>query len=453
MSGAISIWARSRALAQRAAGALLVILAWPFRGLFRPRGQSATLGERLHILVSDTEPCDEATEVIVANKRERGLRSSRSAGEPSAILIFPDVDLVAVAPRGDAEHDARVFELLHGGRRSKLLDLRPALELALPWFEQLASAWRASRRGTPRRLAIVLDYERWALWDAAILRALAPLSARGVEVGVFYAQQAHQLRRWFEHGEVSHNVNAVRAWLRYDWPSSLGRGERPAALPPASRDWSPQVEEGWAEVLRRTDALLVVCAPIAELPVLRLELAQIAAGFGEPAGSREALYHLSRAMDALGDAPSQVKYNVLCAMARAHLERDEPADALAQFARAVEVAIALHHVSDAVLALLDSARIAVRWRQHREAESKLRRALSLGHIPQDLRATLLHLLARAMLDQGKVGAETLQVAEEALRSRSSAMSEAANQDRMLMVSISARMHDAPTQPKAARYGK
>ena len=410
---------------------LLVIVGWPLRWIYRSTRRTSSQ--------------EETTEVI--GPRKRDASTFNAACRPRSMRIFDGVDLVVVAPDGDVAHDAEVFDLLQAGRRSKMLDLRPARELSVDWFKRLSSSWRTTSDADLRQLAVVLDYERWALWAPTIAHALRPLDERGVQVEVFYTQQSHRLGDWFSTGKIHHNHHAVLVWLREDWPKARARGER-AASPPTGDDQEGVAErdlESWAIVLRRTAALVERLGTVEEARDLRLELAGIAQTFGGPAGEREALHHLLVALNELSNPPSRATCQVLRWMAALHLSRKEPAEAFRHLDRAVEIATTLNENGEAVLALFGYAHAAMEWRLHARAAKRLRLAIAVGpeHVDKELRANMHYLLARAMLEQGQAGPEALRLAQEALFARSDMNGESADQDRALLMKISARMAGSP----------
>jgi hypothetical protein len=333
----ISLGQRLRRVASRLAVAVRSVLPRRRMGLVQCGDRPRSLGEHLHTLVmdvaidvpSDTSPSGEADEhtragaPILPVPRCAGMAAN--AG-PTATPLWPGVDLVAVPPAFDEVSTTWVLRFLQIRRKSKLLDLRPAegQALSVAWFEQLAAAWRSPAAAVPR-LGIVLDLERWALWEATIVRALRPISDHGVEVRVFYAQQMPHLRAWFANGQIEYDLAAVLAWLRHEWPSLRASGVLPAVAPPrGARLWttSDDCEEPWALVLRRIALLVQDQAGVDQVPGMRFELAEIARTFGGPFGTSEALHHLSMPLYWLGDAPSLMKCRVLRAQAAAKVDRD-----------------------------------------------------------------------------------------------------------------------------------
>jgi tetratricopeptide (TPR) repeat protein len=352
--------------------------------------------------------------------------------------LWPEVDLIVVPTKREAHGDDRVLQLLAETPRSKMLDFQSVDVLDLVWFDRLVRDWPAPS-GWVCRLAIVLDYERWAIWSIAIQRKLLRLTNRGVEVDIFYAQQAHRLHRWFTHGEVIHHLPAVLGWLRHDWqrPSHstavAGRPARPA-LDGLGTD------ESWAIVLRRTAALIDTHADIGDVPGLRIELATMARAFGSLAGNTEALSHLSSALYWLGDIPSRTKARVLRSIAMIKLDQGETAEAIARLDTAVIVAMKVQDPTEAVLALSEIGRQAIRSGHYEGAELRLRKALTLMTNDQtaELRATVHHLLAKALLGQGKNRGETVQHATAALVLRGTERSSTSDDDRALLADIEGR---------------
>jgi tetratricopeptide (TPR) repeat protein len=323
-----------------------------------------------------------------------------------------------------------------------MLDFRSVDVLDLTLFDRLVDGWPAPS-GSIRRLAIVLDYERWAIWSIVIQRKLLPLTERGVEADVFYAQQAHRLRRWFIHGEVVHNLPAVLGWLRHDWqrPSQMTAVTGVAERTALGRGTDLGADESWTIVLRRTAAIIDAHADVGHIPGLRMELATIARAFGSLAGNTEALSHLSVALYWLGDTPSHLKARVLRSLAMIKLDQGEMAEAITRLDAAVTVAMKAQDPTEAVHALLEIGRQAIRSGQHEGAEIRLRKALALMTNEQtsELRATVHHLLAKALLGQGKNREETVRHARAALALRG-AMSNATNEgDQALLDDIEARV--------------
>src|SRR5215813_11030288 len=86
------------------------------------------------------------------------------------------------------------------------------------WGRHAAHAWTVGCDVVPR-LGILLSFERWVMMRETALAALQPLTARGIRVDVFYAEQASagSLSAWFDRGEVVHHVRAVIATLVVRW--------------------------------------------------------------------------------------------------------------------------------------------------------------------------------------------------------------------------------------------
>jgi hypothetical protein len=470
MSGVlISLRERLRRVAHRLAIAVWAIVPRPMSGLVRREDRRLSLGERLHTLrargatdAPSPAGTDSGASVhAVANESAPIALTSKDVGisdDISAMVtpLWPEVDLIAVPPVFDEANDARILHLLQIRPKSKLLDLRRAegKSLSVAWFERLAAGWHAPGAAVPR-LGIVLDLERWALWETVILRVLRPVADHGVEVRVFYAQQVHQLRAWFVGGEVRHNLDGVLSWIRDEWPALRASGVSPAIGPPRAAPLGRTgagCEEPWALVLRRIARLVDDHANVEHVPHVRLELARIAQTFSEPAGTAEALHHLSAALYWLGDAPSQLKCRVLRAQAAAKVERDEVADALRRLDQATVIALNIHDPHEAMLALVDGGRYALRWKMYARAERRLRRALEIA-TPEhsaELRADVQHLLARVLFEQDRVDEAALRYAKTALSPRTDTTGPAADGDRVLLAEISGRPATNPGSSTVVR---
>jgi hypothetical protein len=437
----------------------------PIVALMRPGTQLLSLGQHLHTLVADglshdaspgaaTESAD-ASAAPSVGAQDASQHTPTDTKTVRALALWREVDQVVVSPTLDEASNVRVLQLLQGRGRSKLLDLRPATVLTVEWFERLAAEWRVPAAAVPR-LALVLDFERWALWESTIVRALRRVADHGVQVRVFYAEQVHQLDTWFVDGKAEPNLSGVLGWVRYEWPTLRADGRSPAVAPPRlERPWlvSDSCEESWAIVLRRTAMLVEDHATVDQVPWLRLEFSDIARTFGGPSSSTEALHHLSAALYWLGDAPSQLKCRVLRAQAAVKADREgatgvpreDVADALRRLDEAALIALNIHDPLEAVHALIDGGRYALRWGLYARAERRIRRALELAtdEHPAELRADVRHLLARVLLEHGKVDEAAMNYAKAALWLRADLNGRAADDDRDLLAAISARLASPP----------
>jgi tetratricopeptide (TPR) repeat protein len=322
--------------------------------------------------------------------------------------------IIPVEPDFRPRDYAKTFAALQLPRSAKLLDLTPARLISADLFDRLAGAWTAPP-GTVPRLGILLSFERWVMLREAAVAALQPLASRGVEVEIFYSEQASRLEAWFSRGQVVHNVPAVIETLTVRW--------QPSAI--------------WPIVLDTLDQLARAHTCSAELPALLTEIAGLAllCGGAEQAATlaREALYYLS-------ERPSTMRSQALRELGTALIGQGRTAAGLAYLDQAIAMAAAAKDPVVGASALCQRALYALNHGDYPNAERRFRGAITLlsphGQ-PSHLLALAHHNLAVALMLQGNEEAEHHAATALALRSNS----HLAEEDRSLL----SRLRDAKTQ--------
>jgi len=351
-------------------------------------------------------------------------RIAGTKGDHSRRLACRKVDVVRAEPELGEGFDATVLARLQLGPRSKLLDLRAARLVKVGLFERLASAWQAPR-GTVARLGVLLDYERWIILRNVAARRLQPIVDRGVDVGIFYAQQADSLNDWFSRGEVCRDrPRDVIDWLRTHW--------RPGAV--------------WPSVLNRTASLVQESAEVDAVPGMLLELAAIARSFPGTEGAQQAAKHAGAALAWIGDQPSRARCRALRATASATLALGQTETGLALLETAIRNATVLRDPIEEASALAEIGFHMLQRGYHARAETRFRAALALlsDDDPGYLRATLHHDLALALVEQGAAPDEAELHVTVALKLRESPRSQLASEDIALIARIRAQRASPPS---------
>jgi tetratricopeptide (TPR) repeat protein len=279
---------------------------------------------------------------------------------------------------------------------SKLLDLR-ARAVTLELFAYLTATWQATSDDVPR-LAVLLDYEPWALLRIDVERLLRPLADRGMRVHVFYAQQEQDAARWFADGVVRHsNLRGLIAWLRLEWRRH----------PPSS----------WSKILDATSLLMQACAEYEDVSDLIIELVDIAFSFEGAAAADHANRHARAAVRWAGTTPSAARCRALRSLALTQLRLADPRAALLYLDTAVRDAIVIGDRVEEVRALVELAGHSLRSNNLPRAENQLRRAHDLlpPDAPDALRATVHRRLADVRNQQGLNDEETEHHATAALK--------------------------------------
>jgi len=353
-------------------------------------------------------------------------RVARPMRDRSHRIVSSEVEVVEAEPELGERLDAAILARLQLGPRSKLLDLRAARLVKVALFERLASAWQAPR-GTVARLGVLLDYERWIILRNVAARRLHPIVDRGVDVGIFYAQQADSLDGWFSRGEACRDrLRDVIHWLRTKWRSSAV----------------------WPSVLSRTASLVQESGETDAVPEMLLELAAIARSFPGSEGAEQAAKHAGAALAWIGDQPSRVRCRALRATATATLALGQTEAGVALLETAFNTATVLGDPIEQASALAEIGFHLLRRGYHARAETRLRVALALlsDDDPAYLRATLHHDLALALVEQGREPDEAELHVTAALNLRESPSSQLASEDIALIARIRAQRASPPSQP-------
>jgi tetratricopeptide (TPR) repeat protein len=405
--------------AARALGYGLLLLAWMF---VAPFYRALTWRPRTRTRRPDRQVA--AHEQLAATETPPTLHRAPSAGPPpggSHRVTLPDVECVEVGAKFSEPHYAQLFALLQLGPLAKLLDLRAATVIQLDLFERLAAAWTA-RPGTVGRLGILLGYESWVVFRNVAARRLRPIVDRGVELEIFYEQQADSLPAWFADGRVHHDqLVEVIEWLRTQW--------RPTAI--------------WPTVLSATAMLVQASAAVDQGAELLLELAAIALSFEGADGAEQAAKHASAAVLWVGDRPSRARCRALRALATATFRAGESEAGLAHMEAALTAAMVIQDPIEEASALADLGFHALRRGHAARAEVRFRSAIALLSADGSayLLAALHHSLADALYQQDKQdGAE--HHAQAALSLRWDPESSLAARDRVLLARIRARRNPA-----------
>ena len=401
--------------ASRALGYGFLLLAWRLIGPFVQvltwlrRRRAAAPGIRN----SDVAPTLPATPI-------RSSQTSAAHAADSFVdrLGRVEVECVEVEPAFSERLYGTVCALLQLGPRSKLLDLRAATTIKPDLFDALAAAWEAPP-GTVPRLGILLDYEGWAVFRHVAARSLKPITDRGVEVELFYAQQIDSLDLWFADGQMHDEpIHAVLEWLRTQW--------RATAV--------------WPTVIGTTSLLVHACAPTEDVPDLLIELADITLTLGSMEAMEHAAGHARAALAWVGPHPSAARCRALRSLAITSILKGETEAGLALLESAVTTAELIGDPIEEASALRQIGCHAVRGQHFVRAEASFRRAmdvLSDAGSP-DLRATLHCDLAVVLHAQFKNDEEAETHAIAALDLRADKDSPVAQDDRELIALIRAR---------------
>lgn len=301
---------------------------------------------------------------------------------------------------------------------AKLLDLTHAQTVGAETFANLAAAWTAPATATPR-LGILLSLECWATLRDAALAALQPLTAHGIQVQVFYEEQAlgGQLDAWFRHGEIKHNLPAAIAKLRRHWD------------PPAS----------WPAVIDDLARLVRAYSRPSEIPALLTELAEIALSCG---GDDRAAMLAHEALFYLHKVPGATTSKALRVLGASHMSQGRTETAKKLLDRAIAMAAEAQAPAIEVSALCQNGLLSLNHGDYVRAEQRFRRAIDLLASSPDLLAVAHHHLAIALMLQGSCEAE--HHARTALALRDDPDSHLAEGDRILLA-----MLRATTQPRPA----
>jgi tetratricopeptide (TPR) repeat protein len=258
-----------------------------------------------------------------------------------------------------------------------------------------------------------LPFERWAVLRERAHDALEPLITRGVEVELFYQEQADAgaVASWFTERRVTHDVPAVVESLRWQW--------EPGAT--------------WPIILDAAINLMRAHAEPAEVPALLTGLASIALHCGSSPQAetlaREALYYLP-------GTPSATRAQALRELGTALLGRGRGESGLLTLDQAVATAAMVPDALVAATALCRSGHHLLERGDFPNAEERYRRAVELLTMSSDhtnVLGSAHHSLAVALLCQSKPDAE--EHARAALALRSDPHGELANEDRELLTKI------------------
>jgi tetratricopeptide (TPR) repeat protein len=338
-----------------------------------------------------------------------GIESGRAR---RAARDEPPFSTVRVEPSFGPRAYAQTFAALQVPPSAKLLDLTAARMLSADVFGQLARAWTAPADAVPR-LGILVSFERWVMLRDTAIAALQPLARRGIQIEIFYVEQAFgvQLPVWFAHGQVVHNVQAAIATLVACW--------QPSAI------W-PAVIDTLTEMVRAH-----TCAD--ERPALLTEIAGLALSCG---GADQAATLAREALGALPLTPSATRSQALRELGAALLSRGQTAAGLASLDQAIESAVAARAPAIGASALCQRGLYALNHGDYPGAERRFRGAIDLLS-PATSRRPLLahahHSLAIALMQQDHSDAE--HHARVALALRGDPESHLAEQDRLLLARL------------------
>ena len=258
-------------------------------------------------------------EDIDDEKRAASTVSHFSAWASSAAVLGERDDAflpVPVKPWFCPREHPEVLAELQAPPMAKLLDLTHALKVDADMFADIAVAWTAPSTATPR-LGILVSFVRWAMLRDDALAALQPLVARGVQLEIFYEQQAWggQLNAWFRHDQIVHNLPGVVAKLGRIWNA-----------PP---NW-PAV---WPIVIDQLALLVRAHARPMDMPALLTEIAVIALSNG---GEQRAAMFAHEALFHLRDEPGETTSKALRVLGAAQLAQGRTESAKKLFDQAIE---------------------------------------------------------------------------------------------------------------------
>jgi tetratricopeptide (TPR) repeat protein len=348
-------------------------------------------------------PCATGTVGIWDGRPNRSLRRE------------PSFSTVRVAPAFSSGDYAPTFAALQMPPSDKLLDLTAARMLSADVFEQLARAWTAPADAVPR-LAILVTFERWVMLRTAAVAALQPVARRGIQVEVFYTEQAWsgQLPVWFVHGQVVHNVRAAIMTLVARW--------HPSATWPAVIDTLAQMvrDHVYAD----------------ERPALLTEVAALALSAG---GAEQAAALAREALAYLRPVPSATRSQALRELGAALLSQGQTAAGLTFLDQAIEIASAARASTIGASALCQRGQYALNRGHYPDAERRFRGAIDLLSPATGWRHLLAlahHSLAIALMHQDRADAAE-EHARVALALRADPDSHFAEQDRLLLAQLRA----------------
>lgn len=302
-----------------------------------------------------------------------------------------------------------VLSQLQTPSMAKLLDLTDAQKVDAETFASLAAAWTAPATATPR-LGILVSFERWATLRDAALVALRPLAERGIQLQVFYEEQAWggQLDAWFRHGRIVHNL--------------------PAAIARLGRRWEPSAS--WPTVIDTLARLVRAFTSTAEMPALLTEIAELALSCG---GDDRAAMLAHEALFYLGEAPGVTTSKALRVLGATHMAQGRTETAMKLLDWATAMAAEAKAPAVEASALCQNGLIALNHGDYMNAERRFRRAIELLAPCPQLLAVAHHHLALALMLQGSREAE--HHAQTALALRGDPDSHLAEADRILLARL------------------
>ncbi len=374
-------------------------------------------------------PSDPVASASRARSRTRIAAPRARSRAPIAAQRDPEFSVVRVLPDFSPRDYADTFAALQLSAPGKVLDLVPARLLCADVFERMAASWTASPDAMPR-LGILLSFERWVMLREAALASLQPLTARGVQLEIFYAEQASAggVADWFAHDLFVHNVRAAIATLTARW--------HPCA--------------NWPLVISTLGRLARSCTPADELPGLLTQIAALALSCG---GAVEAASLASEALFYLPKSASATRGQALRELGTALICQEQTAAGLAFLDQAFAVAAEAEAPDIGASALCHSGLCALNHGDYPAAARRFRRAIELLSPPvrrPHLVALAHHNLAVALMHQGERDAAEYHV-RTALALRPDPESHLAEEDRILLAKLCALRGDRPA-PQARSAG-